>query len=169
MRLLDDPALLNELRRLERRPGAGRDVIAHPPRGHDHLAAAAASSLVHARSRTARAIVRGAAAGRGLAVRHFRVAEDWRSRDDNLPTQPPRRDTPSDALEDARMLMASRDDADQRLAEDVAAHRRALCERNEIERWKPLVDAFGVDAVETVQSRVQPGFRVPDALRGGKE
>jgi len=47
--LLDDPVLLTELRRLERRPSAGRDHVSHPPRGHDDLAAAAANALVEAR------------------------------------------------------------------------------------------------------------------------
>jgi hypothetical protein len=47
--LLDDPALLTELRRLERRPGAGgREVVSHPPHGHDDVAAAAAGALVSA-------------------------------------------------------------------------------------------------------------------------
>jgi hypothetical protein len=50
--LLDEPALLNELRRLERRPGAGgRDQISHPPQGHDDLAAAAAQALIAASTR----------------------------------------------------------------------------------------------------------------------
>jgi hypothetical protein len=45
--LLDDPVLLGELRRLERRPGTGgRDVVGHPPRGHDDVAAAAANALL---------------------------------------------------------------------------------------------------------------------------
>jgi hypothetical protein len=49
VRLLDDPALLGELRRLERRAGGGgREHVGHPPRGHDDLAAAAASALVGA-------------------------------------------------------------------------------------------------------------------------
>lgn len=47
--LLDAPELLQELRRLERRPGnEGREVIEHLPRGSDDVAAAAASALVHA-------------------------------------------------------------------------------------------------------------------------
>ena len=46
--LLDDPVLLGELRRLERRPGTGRDVVGHPPRGHDDVAAACAGALVAA-------------------------------------------------------------------------------------------------------------------------
>jgi hypothetical protein len=46
VRLLDDPILLRELARLERRPGAsGRDHVGHPPRGHDDVAAAAAFAL----------------------------------------------------------------------------------------------------------------------------
>jgi hypothetical protein len=45
-RLLDDPVLLRELSRLERRAGSGgRDTIGHPPRGHDDVAAAAAFAL----------------------------------------------------------------------------------------------------------------------------
>lgn len=46
--LLDDPVLLGELRRLERRPGAGRDVVGHPPRGHDDVAASCAGALIAA-------------------------------------------------------------------------------------------------------------------------
>lgn len=53
--LLDEPALLNELRRLERRPGAGgRDHISHAPSGHDDLAAAAAQALIAASARAKR-------------------------------------------------------------------------------------------------------------------
>ncbi|HXG71555.1 MAG TPA: hypothetical protein VNJ04_13195 [Gemmatimonadaceae bacterium] len=47
--LLDDPTLLMELRRLERRPnGSGRELVGHPPRGHDDAAAAAANALLQA-------------------------------------------------------------------------------------------------------------------------
>ena len=46
--LLDEVVLLGELRRLERRPGTGRDVVGHPPRGHDDVAAAAAAALMAA-------------------------------------------------------------------------------------------------------------------------
>lgn len=48
VRLLDVPVLLGELRWLERRPGAGRDVVGHPPRAHDDVAAAASAALVEA-------------------------------------------------------------------------------------------------------------------------
>jgi hypothetical protein len=44
--LLDDPVLLGELRRLERRAGRGSDVVGHPQRGHDDVAAAAAGALI---------------------------------------------------------------------------------------------------------------------------
>jgi hypothetical protein len=47
VRLLDDPVLLRELGRLERRPSsAGRDVISHPRGGHDDVAAACGAALV---------------------------------------------------------------------------------------------------------------------------
>jgi hypothetical protein len=46
VRVLDNPILLSELRRLERRPGPGRDTVSHPPSGHDDLAAATAAALV---------------------------------------------------------------------------------------------------------------------------
>ncbi len=47
--LLDHPALLRELRGLERRRGAaGKDRVTHPLRGHDDLAAASAFALVGA-------------------------------------------------------------------------------------------------------------------------
>jgi hypothetical protein len=49
--LLDDPSLLGELRRLERRPSGGRDHVGHSVRGHDDLAAAAAGALVAAAAR----------------------------------------------------------------------------------------------------------------------
>src|SRR5206468_5183755 len=53
--LLDDPALLTELRRLERRPGTGgREQVGHPPRGHDDIAAAAAFALVAAAGRSSK-------------------------------------------------------------------------------------------------------------------
>ncbi len=49
--LLDDPALLRELRQLERRTSRqGRDTIDHPPRLHDDHANAAALALVSAES-----------------------------------------------------------------------------------------------------------------------
>jgi hypothetical protein len=45
--LLDNKTLLNELRSLERRTrSAGRDLIDHPPRGHDDLANAVAGVAV---------------------------------------------------------------------------------------------------------------------------
>lgn len=47
-RLLDEPALLGELSRLERKPGSsGRDRVGHPPRGHDDVAAAAAFAITN--------------------------------------------------------------------------------------------------------------------------
>jgi hypothetical protein len=47
--LLDDPALLRELRGLERRRGtSGRDRVDHGPGGHDDRANAAAGALVGA-------------------------------------------------------------------------------------------------------------------------
>lgn len=59
--LLDDPGLLRELSRLERKPGGeGRDRIEHPPGGHDDVAAAAAAALVKA------AMARTRPAGRAL-------------------------------------------------------------------------------------------------------
>jgi hypothetical protein len=55
VRLLDDPVLLRELSRLERRPGvSGRDHVGHPPRGHDDIAAAAAFALGAVLRETAR-------------------------------------------------------------------------------------------------------------------
>jgi hypothetical protein len=46
IQLLDNHALLNELRQLERRTGQTKDVIDHPPRGHDDLANAACGALL---------------------------------------------------------------------------------------------------------------------------
>lgn len=49
VRLLDHPALLSEVRRLERRSGSGgRDRVGHAPGGHDDVAAAAAGALMQA-------------------------------------------------------------------------------------------------------------------------
>ncbi|MCC6292132.1 MAG: hypothetical protein IT164_05745 [Bryobacterales bacterium] len=48
VQLLDNRALLNELRQLERRTGQTRDVIDHPPRGRDDLANAVCGALLHA-------------------------------------------------------------------------------------------------------------------------
>lgn len=46
VRLLDDRALLTELRQLERRTTrGGKDMVDHPPRGHDDLANAACGAL----------------------------------------------------------------------------------------------------------------------------
>ena len=51
VRLLDVPALLRELQQLERRAGSsGRDIVSHPMRGHDDVAAAAAGALIGAKS-----------------------------------------------------------------------------------------------------------------------
>ncbi len=45
LRLLDTPRLVHQLATLERRvTGAGREVISHPPQGHDNLAAACAGA-----------------------------------------------------------------------------------------------------------------------------
>jgi hypothetical protein len=46
IQLLDNRALLTELRQLERFTGAGRDRVDHPPRGHDDLAVAACGALL---------------------------------------------------------------------------------------------------------------------------
>lgn len=45
VRLPDVPELVRELQQLERRTGAGRDRVDHPPRGHDDYANAAAGAL----------------------------------------------------------------------------------------------------------------------------
>ena len=64
VRLLDDRALLTELRQLERRTGRqGRDTIDHPPRGHDDRANAACGALVLAASVTAPGVVLSADSG----------------------------------------------------------------------------------------------------------
>jgi hypothetical protein len=46
IQLLDNRTLLNELRQLERRTGRGKDVISHPPRGHDDAACSACGALL---------------------------------------------------------------------------------------------------------------------------
>jgi hypothetical protein len=46
--LLDHPRLINQLCGLVRRTGSsGRDIIDHPPRGHDDIANAVAGAIVH--------------------------------------------------------------------------------------------------------------------------
>jgi hypothetical protein len=54
IQLLDSRVLVNELRQLERRTGRGKDVISHPPRGHDDAACSACGSLLLAVSRPMR-------------------------------------------------------------------------------------------------------------------
>lgn len=44
--LLDDRRMLNQFETLERRPGRGKDIVDHPPGGHDDCANAAAGALV---------------------------------------------------------------------------------------------------------------------------
>lgn len=64
VRLLDDRALLTELRQLERRTGRqGRDTVDHPPRGHDDRANAACGALVSAATTTAPGMVLSADSG----------------------------------------------------------------------------------------------------------
>ena len=46
LRLLDNRTLLNELRQLERRTGQTKDIVSHPPRGHDDIACAACGALL---------------------------------------------------------------------------------------------------------------------------
>jgi hypothetical protein len=46
VQLLDNRNLLNELRQLERRTGQTKDVVDHPPRGHDDLANSACGALL---------------------------------------------------------------------------------------------------------------------------
>ena len=58
VRLLDVPVLINELSRLERRPGGPRHHVGHAPRQHDDAAAAASGALL--------AAARPASAIRGL-------------------------------------------------------------------------------------------------------
>jgi hypothetical protein len=62
VQLLDNRVLLNELRQLERRTGRGKDVISHPPRGHDDAACSACGSCLLAvtRALTAEEFKRGA-------------------------------------------------------------------------------------------------------------
>jgi terminase large subunit-like protein len=48
VQLLDNRALLTELRQLERITGRGKDIVDHPPRGHDDCANAACGALLHA-------------------------------------------------------------------------------------------------------------------------
>jgi hypothetical protein len=48
VRLIADPRLVEQLARLERRSGSGRDRIDHPPHAHDDLANATAGALVAA-------------------------------------------------------------------------------------------------------------------------
>jgi hypothetical protein len=72
--LLDDPVLLRELGRLERRPTSGRDAVAHPRNGHDDLAAAAANAVVLASQRppgATCAVIMPAAGDPGWRSRHF--------------------------------------------------------------------------------------------------
>ena len=52
-----------------------------------------------------------------------------------------------------------------RLMADVQAHRRALADRERIERWAPLVDEYGSDVVEAICQHSDPAFRLPSALR----
>lgn len=47
IQLLDNRVLVTELRQLERRTGRGKDVVDHPPRGHDDQANAACGALLH--------------------------------------------------------------------------------------------------------------------------
>jgi hypothetical protein len=76
IQLLDNRVLLNELRQLERRTGQTKDVISHPPRGHDDSACSACGSLLLA--------VRAAP----MDVRKFGhvndLAQDRADRDDHL-------------------------------------------------------------------------------------
>jgi hypothetical protein len=46
IQLLDNRVLLNELRQLERRVGATKDSVTHPPRGHDDSACSACGALL---------------------------------------------------------------------------------------------------------------------------
>jgi len=58
VRLLDDRALLTELRQLERRTArGGKDSVDHPPRGHDDRANAACGALVLAAHRTGASVI----------------------------------------------------------------------------------------------------------------
>ena len=49
IRLLDHVTLQGELRNLERKTGRTKDIVDHPPKGHDDYANAAAGALVEAR------------------------------------------------------------------------------------------------------------------------
>jgi hypothetical protein len=50
---------------------------------------------------------------------------------------------------------------DQRLTDEIRAAER----RRQIDAWRPLVAAYGVDVVERIQRRVDPSFRLPDELK----
>jgi hypothetical protein len=60
--LLDDRRLIGQLLGLERRVGRLRDVVDHPPGGHDDVALAAAGALVAAWS-----------AGQPITAEHFKI------------------------------------------------------------------------------------------------
>jgi hypothetical protein len=77
--LLDDPALLRELRGLERRRGTnGRDRIDHRPGAHDDRAVAAAGALAHARRPARGASMFHAFTGRPIDPAEFDPFPFWR-------------------------------------------------------------------------------------------
>lgn len=77
--LLDDPALLRELRGLERRRGtSGRDRIDHRPGAHDDRAVAAAGALAHARRPARGASMFHAFTGRPIDPAEFTPFPFWR-------------------------------------------------------------------------------------------
>jgi hypothetical protein len=49
---------------------------------------------------------------------------------------------------------------------ECASHARELAEKDEVDRWRDVVEAYGSDAVEAIVGRTRPGFRLPVALRG---
>lgn len=100
-------------------------------------------------------------------MRNFEVEIDWRSKHFGLRPKPPRRSVPSDAKEAWDMEIEATIARERQLMADVAAHVRALRERELVERWQPLVEKFGREAVEAVLAHA--GQALPPDLDLGEE
>jgi hypothetical protein len=102
-------------------------------------------------------------------MKPFKVIHDWQSAYFNLPTQPPRREPPSDAVLEDREADRRREVRERDEERALVEHSRALRERELIEELKPLVERYGVKAVEIISTRQDPNFTLPAVLRAAGE
>jgi hypothetical protein len=92
--------------------------------------------------------------------------DGWQWRYFNLP-EPPRRLPPgyqSAAMADAIERERRRLGHEAAVEFETREHIKALAERDEVEKWRPLVSECGAKVVTRIMRRVDPSFKLPKEL-----